>query len=184
MTYLHSLPQDGALLDVLQAFPRTAAPLLEYHEVLLRGAESPFTVAERELMAAFVSSLNACDYCAGIHEGVAKNFGVEPTLLAGLIEDVDGSGLADKLKPVFRYLRKLTLTPARVTREDAEAVFTAGWDDRALHDACSVCALFNFMNRLVEGLGVEVDERYRDFSAKRLAEGGYRGLVTLLKTEQ
>jgi len=182
MTYLKSLPPDGALLDVLKAFPRAAVPLLEYHEILLRG-ESPFTVAERELMAAFVSALNACSYCAGIHEGVARNLGVEASLLADLVEDVDHSDLADKLKPVFRYLRKLTLTPARMTPQDAEAVFAADWDDRALHDAVAVCALFNFMNRFVEGMGVEVDERYRGVSAKRLAKGGYQGLATLLKEE-
>jgi AhpD family alkylhydroperoxidase len=41
----------------------------------LRGP-SPFTVAERELIAAYVSGLNACGYCHGIHRVTADAFGV------------------------------------------------------------------------------------------------------------
>lgn len=61
MTFLPSLPDDARLLDVLRAYPGTAGPLLDYHEALMRGP-SPLTVAERELVAAYVSGLNSCDY--------------------------------------------------------------------------------------------------------------------------
>jgi hypothetical protein len=58
MSYLPSLKPDSVLLDVFRAYPDAARPLLDYHEALLRGP-SPFTVAERELIAAYVSGLNA-----------------------------------------------------------------------------------------------------------------------------
>jgi hypothetical protein len=64
------------------------------------------------------------------------------------------------MKPLLRYVGKLTLTPSRMIPADAEAVFQAGWDERALHDAVSVCALFNLMNRLVDGLGIQAGEDY------------------------
>ncbi len=70
MTFLPSLPDDAVLLDVFRAFPQTARPLLEYHQALLRGP-SPLSVAERELIAAFVSGLNACRYCHGVHTATA-----------------------------------------------------------------------------------------------------------------
>lgn len=57
MSYLPSLPHDATLLAVLRAYPASAGPLLDYHEVLLRGP-SPLTVAERELIAAYASGLN------------------------------------------------------------------------------------------------------------------------------
>jgi hypothetical protein len=60
------LPEKATLLDVFRMFPETNRPLLEFHEVLLRGA-SPFTEAERELIAAYVSGLNGCRYCHGVH---------------------------------------------------------------------------------------------------------------------
>ena len=51
-----------------------------------------------------------------------------------------------------------------------------GWDGAALHDAVSVCALFNFMNRLVEGLGIEANEAYSLIAGKRLRTAGYVAL--------
>ncbi len=54
MSFLKSIPADPGLLQIFQAFPESARPLLEYHQVLLRG-ESPFSAAERELIAAYVS---------------------------------------------------------------------------------------------------------------------------------
>ena len=52
MSYLRSLKPNAGLLQIFEAFPEVARPLLEYHEVLLRG-ESPFSVGERELIAAY-----------------------------------------------------------------------------------------------------------------------------------
>ncbi|WP_256103733.1 carboxymuconolactone decarboxylase family protein [Streptomyces sp. ODS05-4] len=181
MTYLTSLPADAALLQVFEAYPRTARPLLEFHEALLR-AESPFTVAERELMAAYVSGLNDCGYCHGIHTATAEAFGVPEGLLAEALADLDGSAVDAKLKPVLRYLGILTRTPSRLTPADAEAVYAAGWDERALHDAVMVGALFNFMNRMVEGLGVAADKSYFPTSAARLHDHGYTGLAARLES--
>lgn len=174
MAYLRTLP-EARLLELFQAFPELWRPLLEAHEALLRGP-SPFSVAERELLAAFVSGLNACGYCHGVHARVAERFGMDEGVLAALLEDVDTALVADTLKPVLHYVRKLTLAPAKVTPEDAEAVFRAGWDDRALTHAAMVCGLFNLMNRVVEGLGIEADAAYAEVSSKRLHEGGYAGL--------
>ena len=176
MTFLRSLTDNAALFDIFQRFPATSRPLLEYHEALLR-AESPLSVAERELIAAFVSGINACSYCHGIHTATAEAFGIEPGLLAALIEDVEAAPVDEKMKPILRYVRKLTLTPSRMTPADADAIFAVGWDDRALHDAVSVCALFNFMNRLVEGLGIVPPEGYHEESGKRLHAIGYGGLL-------
>lgn len=176
MAFLKSLPEGASLFDVFQAHPDTSRPLLEFHEVLLRG-ESPLSVAQRELIAAYVSGLNACRYCHGIHSRVAGAFGVDAALLEQMVEDVDASAVAEEMKPLLRLVRKLTVTPSRMTPADAEAVFAVGWDDRALHDAVAVCALFNFMNRLVDGLGIDAGEDYYDLSAARLHERGYAFLA-------
>ena len=51
MPFLPSLITGASLLGVFKAFPETSRPLIEFYEVLLRGP-SPFTDAERELIAA------------------------------------------------------------------------------------------------------------------------------------
>ncbi|GAA3732502.1 putative peroxidase-related enzyme [Spinactinospora alkalitolerans] len=182
MTYLRSLPHDAALPHVLRAFPDTSAPLLDYHQALLRGP-SPFSVAQRELIAAYVSGLNACTYCHGVHTATAHAFGVEEGLLSELLADIDTAEVEAPMRPVLHYARKLTLTPSRITPTDAEDVYAAGWDEHALHDAVSVCALFNFMNRLVEGLGVTAGDSYFTAAATRLSgESGYAGVASATAT--
>ena len=84
------------------------------------------------------------------------------------------------MRPVLRYVDKLTRTPAAITRADAEEVLAAGWDERALHYAVMVCALFNFMNRMVEGHGITAGPEYFAKSGERLNEIGYAGLNGLL----
>src|SRR2546430_13592058 len=74
MSFLKSLPPDAGLLQVFQAFPKAARPLLEYHEVLLRG-DSPFSAADREMIAAYVSALNKCEYCRAVHSQTAVALG-------------------------------------------------------------------------------------------------------------
>ena len=179
MSFLKSLPPDAVLLQVFKAFPATAKPLIAYHEILLRGP-SPLTVAERELIAGFVSGLNACNYCHGVHEATARQFGISEGLMVRLIEDLDRAPVDEKVKPILRYVRKLTLSPSKMTQTDADAVFAAGWDEQALHDAVSTCALFNFMNRFVEGHGIKGSSEYFPVSAKRLHDGGYSGLLRML----
>ena len=100
--------------------------------------------------------------------------------LSALLADVTTAPVAEPMKPILRYAAKLTVTPAKITPEDAEAVLAAGWEEQALHDAVAVCALFNMMNRLVEGLGITAGEDYFRVAAGRLAGAGYAGLKDLL----
>jgi uncharacterized peroxidase-related enzyme len=179
MTYLPSLPPGAVLLDVFRARPEIYRPLLEFHQALLRGP-SPLSVAERELIAAYVSSLNACGYCHGVHTATAQAFGIQEGTLAALLSDVAAAPVSERMKPLLRYVAKLTVTPAKITPADAAAVLDAGWDERALHDAVAVCGLFSLMNRLVDGLGITASEDYFAAASRRLAGTGYSGLSDLL----
>ncbi|MFC1619294.1 carboxymuconolactone decarboxylase family protein [Candidatus Neomarinimicrobiota bacterium] len=59
------------------------------------------------------------------------------------------------------YARKLTLRPQEMTEQDAAALRHQGFDDRAIHDICAVTAYFNFVNRMADGLGVDLEEDER-----------------------
>ncbi len=155
-----SLPSDLQLLDLFRRFPHAAPPLLEYHDRLLRDP-SPLTVAERELIAAFVSALNSCNFCHGAHAIAASVYGIDESVLDAILADLETAPVSDRLKPILAYVRKLTLTPAMVAPSDARAVYEAGWDERALFDVVSVCALFNMMNRIVLGAGILEDPRLK-----------------------
>lgn len=66
-------------------------------------------------------------------------------------------GLTARESALIRYADQLTLAPATVRAEDVEALRAAGLDDRGIHDACAVVAYFAFVNRIADGLGVELE---------------------------
>lgn len=138
----------------------------------MRSDDSPFTVAERELLAAYVSSLlNDCGYCTNIHTLVAIEFGIKEGLMESLMEDFETADIEEKFKPVLRYVKKLTLEPNKMVQADSDAIFNAGWSERALYDAMLICCTWNFMNRFVEGIGLEVEPTQYQEAALMLAKG-------------
>lgn len=180
MPFLPGLPPEASLLDLFRAWPDTARPLLAFHEVLLRGP-SPFSEAERELIAAYVSGLNGCRYCHGVHTATAERLGVAPGAVTAALDALDTAPIAPRMKPVLAYAGKLTRSVRGVTAADAQAVLDAGWDATALYHTVAVTALLNFMNRLVEGSGIELDPAYLKPAAERLAGTGYAGLLRMLE---
>jgi uncharacterized peroxidase-related enzyme len=172
MPQLRSLPEQPVMRDLYRTHPATCKPLGEFTEAAMRGP-SPFTQAERELIAAYVSGLNGCAYCHGTHVGVAEACGVAPGLVGALLVDIETAPLEANMKPILRYAKKLTLTPTQVTQGDAAEIYDAGWGDDALYSTALVTALFNFYNRLVEGVGLALPDGYVPEAAKRLSTKGY-----------
>jgi uncharacterized peroxidase-related enzyme len=172
MPKLRSLPEQPVMRDLYRTYPASCRPLGELTEAAMRGP-SPFTQGQRELIAAYVSGLNACTYCHGTHVAVAAACGVAPDLFKALLADIETTPVDTRMKPILRYARKLTLSPARMTEADAAAVYDAGWGDDALYSTVLVTALFNLYNRMVDGVGLALPEGYEAEAAKRLSTKGY-----------
>ncbi len=136
---------------------------------------STFSAGEREFMGAFVSALNDCSFCHGAHKATAAAHGVDVSSLEALIADVDTAPVEEAMKPVFKFLKKLTLTPTRLVQGDADAVLAAGWSEEDLGTVIAVCAVFSFANRMVDGHGINRHHTQSTFDAigKRFAESGY-----------
>lgn len=71
----------------------------------------------------------------------------------------DGLDAADRA--MLDYVEKLTRRPAEVGPDDVEALRAAGFDDRMIHDVAAVAGYFAFVNRLADGLGVELEEYWK-----------------------
>ncbi len=152
--------------------PKVFAPWLKVEGAVMRG-ESAFTPGDRELMGGFTSRLNECTVCASTHGEAAVLLGVDADALEGLMADIDTAPVREELKPVFHFIRKLTLTPYKMIQSDADKVFAAGWDERALQDAILVTCVYSFMNRIVDGHGLPRDAAIFAKSGHRLVERGY-----------
>lgn len=58
------------------------------------------------------------------------------------------------------YALKLTVTPAAMADDDLLPLRAEGLDDRAIVDANQVVSYFNYVNRVADGLGVELEESW------------------------
>tara|TARA_B100001750_G_C15365090_1_gene524295 strand:- start:150 stop:332 length:183 start_codon:yes stop_codon:yes gene_type:complete len=56
------------------------------------------------------------------------------------------------------YAAKLTLTPGDMVVSDVAVLRAHEFDDRAIHDICAITAYFAFVNRIADGLGVDLED--------------------------
>ena len=174
MPFMSFLPDDTGMPEIIMSRSEPMGPFIQMTQILMRGPSS-FTVGERELIGAFVSSTNDCPFCVGSHVATASHFDIPESTLQALATDIETAPVDERLRPVMRYVEKLTKTPYQMTQADADAVYAAGWDDLALSDAVLICGLFNMANRIVEGHGVDratPREKLED-AGQMLAEYGY-----------
>jgi len=167
MPLIPSLPSNAHLSDLFQRFPDNAGPLMLFIEGVLRS-EGELSIGEREMIAAYVSGLNACTFCYGSHRVYSEIFGQPRGLVDALLKDIETADISDRLRPILRYVKKLNSLPSRLVQADADAVLAAGWTEKALFEAVQVCAAFNLMNRLVEGSGVSFDYDKNDTVRREL----------------
>ncbi|MCZ2074932.1 MAG: hypothetical protein LC130_08015 [Bryobacterales bacterium] len=95
-------------------------------------------------------------------------------LVWGVLRDLENSSLEEKEKALFRFIGKVNHDSPRITVDDMQPLYAAGWNDEAIYFAITVCSLFNFYNRWIDATGVHAlsDEAHRE-GAKRMAIHGY-----------
>jgi uncharacterized peroxidase-related enzyme len=183
MAKFPKLGEDAAVLDLFNMSPAAGAPLLHLHEAIMRGP-SPLSEGVRELISAYVCGVAGGRYCHGVHAETAKAYDDIPdAAVDAMFDDLEGAGFPPKIVPLLRMAGKLTKDPQSFTEADAQAVYDAGWDEQALHDAIMVVCCFNFMSRLLEGHGVEGRGALFTERGRRLKDEGYLPLLSQLAPE-
>ena len=81
--------------------------------------------------------------------------------VAGLIEDRHTLALAPADRALLDYAEKLTVDPGAMEGADVERLRAHGFGDEAIHDLATVTAYFAFVNRIADGLGVELEASMR-----------------------
>jgi alkylhydroperoxidase family enzyme len=87
---------------------------------------------------------------------------------------MEASALSESEKAMLRFVDKVNHDSQRITADDMQPLYAAGWTDEAIYYAITVCALFNFYNRWVDASGVHAlsPEAHRE-GGKRSAAHGY-----------
>jgi uncharacterized peroxidase-related enzyme len=132
------------------------------------------SVGFRELIAAYTSYLNACEFCTHAHAAAASELLGGEAVVWSILRDPNGSSLDPHEKAMLRFVAKVTTELPSVTATDVQELRIAGWDDEAIYFAITTCALFNFYNRWITATGVPVmsPEAHRE-QGRQLATRGY-----------
>ncbi len=72
-------------------------------------------------------------------------------------QTIDATVLTTSEVAALVYTGLLTRTPWLIEQAHVDAMRSEGFDDRALHDICAIVSYFAFVNRIADGLGVELE---------------------------
>ena len=149
------------------------ARMKEFTQEAMRGT-SAWSVGDRELMAAFVSQINACAFCIGAHTATAAMAYHDEAKVSAVLSDLETAPIEEPLRATLRMLGKLTREHA-VTADDMRAVLAAGVSREQIEDALAVSFAFNTTTRLADAFGFFVPgPNAFEAGAKVLLKRGYR----------
>ena len=66
-----------------------------------------------------------------------------------------------KDKALCAWAEKLTLSPGDMQKLDIDALTEIGFSEDAISDAAQVVSYFNYINRIAEGLGVDLENEMK-----------------------
>ncbi len=115
-----------------------------------------------ELLGTYVSRLNQCEYCVTHHSiGIKRNLEDDARfelLTAALDRDSLETVLEGKMKAGVRYAKMLTLCHTDIDQAYTESLRAAGLDDGEILEINQVVCYFNYVNRMVVSLGVQLEK--------------------------
>ena len=139
----------------------------------MRGP-SDWSVADRELMAAYVSKINETEFCVAAHTATASLAFNDGAKVSAAIADLDSAPLTEALRATLRMLGKLT-RENNIDAADIRRVLASGVSEHQIRDALAVAFAFNVTDRLADVFGFAVDDPAAiNAGAKYLLARGYR----------
>ena len=164
----------------LMAFsPETAGPMGELANLLLRSNEG-LSMADRELIATYVSYLNECFYCQQSHGAIAVCYlDGDNDLVEQVKQDYTKADISGKLKALLSIAGSVQKSGKAVTPAQIEAAKREGATDRDIHDTVLIAAVFCMFNRYVDGLAANTptDLSTYPLRARQIAERGYGNYI-------
>ncbi len=96
------------------------------------------------------------------HHGAGlRNLIDDDNLVGQLKTDFRAADLNNEDRAMLEYAAKLTLEPWNMKKSDVEKLREAGFSDAAILDICQVAGYYAFVNRLADGLGVELEDHWK-----------------------
>ncbi|MEU4448022.1 carboxymuconolactone decarboxylase family protein [Actinosynnema sp. NPDC050801] len=128
----------------------------------------------RELISAWTSKVNECPYCVGTHNFFFQAFGgpKETAEAVERAESVEDLPVDERTKVLLRLLTKLSKEAYKITDADWRVAMDAGWTSEELLEGFFIAGMFNFITRMVDGLGLGFSVAASRVSQQEVPAGG------------
>jgi uncharacterized peroxidase-related enzyme len=140
--------------------PHTLAGHMSLYKNVLHNAYNKLPKWYLEAIGVYVSHLNKCEYCVKHHYSGLKrllnNDDQAENIYESFIDDSLEDYFNDKYLEGCRYAKKLTLYQYQITEKDIKAMRITGFSDGEILEINQVVSYFNYVNRTVLGLGVDI----------------------------
>lgn len=156
--------------------PETAKPLNELAEILLHDDNNTLSRGEREMIGAYVSSLNDCFFCQNVHGSMAQHyFSCDMQTIDEIKKDYSSAPISEKLKALLSIAGSVQKGGKYVTEDQIKEARRVGATDKEIHDTVLIAASFCMFNRYVDGLNTWAPQDRNMYveRAKNMADGGY-----------
>jgi len=147
-------PVPEALKLVMYRAGFYGTPMQKVTQEAMRGPAA-WSIGDRELMAAFVSKINDCEYCVRTHSEVSAKAYNDRAKVSATLADVETAAIEEPLRATLRMLRTLTREHT-VSADDMQVLLAAGVSREQITDALAVCFAFSTMNRLAEAFDFSI----------------------------
>ena len=133
--------------------PETGAVLNNLAEILLHDENNTLSRGDREMIGAYVSSLNDCYFCQNVHGAMAQHYyQCDMPFIDQVKSDFLSAGISDKLKSLLAIAGSVQQGGKQVTAMQIDEARKQGATDREIHDTVLIAAAFCMFNRYVDGL--------------------------------
>ncbi len=171
--------QLPGILALFAFNPATAPALNALAEAVLISDANDLSRAERELIFAWTSAINGCDFCSATHAECAVRLDPKnrETLTMGLMAGPCAvADISERMHQIFHIAHDVAKSGKAVSAEYLNVAREAGLSDNTIHDVVLVAAMACMFNRYVDGLmgnvAPERPEVYRQ-AAEVLCRDGY-----------
>jgi uncharacterized peroxidase-related enzyme len=159
---------------ILKCFA-THPPLLEQIIAMassLLFVEGHLTRKTKEMIATYVSALNACPYCIDSHASLLHQQGASDGLLLALLTgDLAGRSITVMERSLLRFTAKVTDESYKVSPADIESLQNDGWSEPQIAETVHITALFACFNRVANTFGLASQQLFDlDLSHARTQE--------------
>lgn len=157
--YDHLIETRGRLADVHRIHSLNPKAMLDHMELYmtLMYGKSPLKRLQRELIGVVVSIANECHYCQIHHVEAANHYWKDDQKVEQFLKDFKSVELSDQDRLLCEYAYQHTKNPGADKSGMIQEMKDLGIEDRAILDATMIIGYFNFVNRIVAGLGLELE---------------------------